>query len=253
MDPPSNTPFKDYFSEAAAEYAAYRPTYPIELVEYLARAAPRAGVAWDCGCGSGQLSILLAGRFERVIATDASAGMISRAVPHPRVEYRNARAESSGLPDAVADLAVAAQAAHWFDLPAYYSEVKRVARPGAVLALVCYGNMVIDADLDSLMGEWYSGVLGRYWPPERQLVEDGYRSLAFPFEELEVPHLEMRATFTVADVLGYMETWSSVRALEKAQGRDRIEAFRREFARAWGSETATRLIRWPLSLRVGRI
>ena len=48
--------FKDHFSEVAAAYAAHRPTYPPALVDLLARLAPARRLAWDAGCGSGQLS-----------------------------------------------------------------------------------------------------------------------------------------------------------------------------------------------------
>src|SRR3954471_1174634 len=135
------TAFKDHFSSRAADFAAYRPTYPPELVDYLASVCPTSNLALDCGCGTGQLAVLLADRFKRVIATDASAQQIENAEPRERVTYRVAPAERSGLPDASADLVVAAQAAHWFDQPAFYAEARRVGRPGAILALVTYGVM----------------------------------------------------------------------------------------------------------------
>jgi ubiquinone/menaquinone biosynthesis C-methylase UbiE len=135
------TAFKDHFSSRAADYAAYRPTYPPELVDYLASVCPTSNLALDCGCGTGQLAVLLADRFKRVIATDASAQQIENTEPRERVTYRVAPAERSGLPDASADLVVAAQAAHWFDQPAFYAEARRVGRPGAILALVTYGVM----------------------------------------------------------------------------------------------------------------
>ena len=76
--------FKDHFSDLAAGYAAHRPTYPKGLVDYLAGLAPARRLAWDCGCGSGQLSTLLADAFERVTATDASAA-VRCAQPHTQV------------------------------------------------------------------------------------------------------------------------------------------------------------------------
>src|SRR3954464_14207364 len=94
------TAFKDHFSSRAADYAAYRPTYPPELVDYLASVCPTSNLALDCGCGTGQLAVLLADRFKRVIATDASAQQIENAEPRERVTYRVAPAERSGLPDA---------------------------------------------------------------------------------------------------------------------------------------------------------
>lgn len=62
----------------------------------------------------------------------------------------------------------------------------------------------------------------------------------------------MRMEWTLPDLIGYMETWSAVRALEGAEGRAPIEAFRQDLARAWGMETTVRRVCWPLSLRVAR-
>lgn len=106
--------FKDHFSQSAAGYAAFRPTYPIELVRFLANTASQKEFAWDCGCGSGQLATSLAEEFAQVYATDASAKQIENAIHHPQVRYACAPAEASGVDDQVADLIVAAQAAHWF-------------------------------------------------------------------------------------------------------------------------------------------
>jgi len=245
--------FQDHFSDVAAAYAAHRPTYPATLVHFLAETAQRRELAWDAGCGSGQLSVLLADRFKRVIATDASPEQIAHAAPQANVAYRCAPAEACGLPQGIADLAVAAQAAHWFDLPAYYAEVRRVGRPGSVVALVTYGLVRVDHAIDRLVDRFYVEVLGSYWPPERRHVEDGYRSLPFPFDEIVTPHFEIRASWALADLIGYVETWSAVWALERAVGPAPLEAFRRELAHAWGADAAVRPVRWTLSLRVGRL
>ncbi|MGH7700290.1 MAG: class I SAM-dependent methyltransferase [Gemmatimonadales bacterium] len=245
-----DAPADDYADRAAA-YAVHRPSYPPALVDFLADLTAQHTLAWDAGCGSGQLSVLLVARFERVVATDASAGQLAHARRQPNVLYRRARAETSGLPNGEVDLAVAAQAAHWFDLPAYYAEVRRVTRPGGVVALVTYGRMTVGDDVDPVIGAFYEGVLGRYWSPERRHVEQGYRSLPFPFEELAAPALEMRADWSAAQVLAYVDTWSAVRAMVRAEGSGPLGAFRRDLSRAWRAGTVRR-VTWPLAVRVGR-
>ena len=243
--------FKDHFSQSAASYAAYRPTYPIELIFFLADLARQTKLAWDCGCGSGQLSTLLAERFEKVHATDASAKQIENAVPHTRVDYACAPAEASGLPDGVADLIVAGQAAHWFDLPAFYQEVRRVGQPESVIALVTYSIIKVDEQLDPIIERFYFDVVGSYWPPDRRHVEAGYRSLDFPFDEVTAPEMRMEASWNLADLIGYVDTWSAVAAMEPAIGPEPRNQFNHELSRAWGPEDQRRSIRWPLSLRVG--
>jgi len=245
--------FKDHFSGVAPAYAAHRPTYPVAVVEYLADQAARRDVAWDAGCGSGQLSTLLPTRFARVIATDPSAEQIAQARAHPAVEYRQASAEASGLDDVSVDVAVAAQAAHWFDLPRYYAEVRRVVRPGGLVALLAYGVVHVDRDLTAIVDRFYWQTLAGYWPQERRIVEEGYRSLPFPFPELAAPPFAMTATWSLAQLLGYVRTWSAVQEIERAQGGAAYEGFARALGAAWGDSTALRAVRWGLAVRVGRV
>jgi SAM-dependent methyltransferase len=245
--------FKDHFSPIAASYAAHRPLYPAALVDYLADAATQRDVAWDAGCGSGQLSVLLAARFARVIATDPSSEQLAQARQESGVEYRQASAEASGLPAASVDLAVAAQAAHWFDLPRYYDEVRRVVRRGGLITLLTYGVIHIEKDVDPAIERFYWQTLAGLWPPERSLVEAGYQSLAFPFVEMRTPRFEMTASWTLPQVLGYVRTWSAVQALERAGRGAEYTGFARALSASWGDAAKRRVVRWDLALRVGRV
>jgi SAM-dependent methyltransferase len=155
--------------------------------------------------------VLLGESFGRVIATDAGAQQVASAEPHPRVEYRVAVAEASGLADHSVDLITAAQAAHWFDLTAFSAEARRVGRPGGLLALITYGVSEIDPDIDPVVQHFYEDVVGPYRPPERRHVEDGYRSFDFPFEEITAPPLAVVVNRRAADLIGYADTWSAVR------------------------------------------
>ena len=125
-----NTEFRDHFSAQAADYAKFRPLYPKELFRYLVTVAPGNELAWDCATGNGQAAVALGEVFERVIATDASEKQIGNAEPHPRVEYRVAPAEASGIESTTVDLVTVAQALHWFDLERFDAEVETVAVHG---------------------------------------------------------------------------------------------------------------------------
>jgi SAM-dependent methyltransferase len=246
-------PFKDHFSTRSGDYAHYRPTYPPALVVYLGSIAPGRDLALDCGCGTGQLSVLLTEAFARVVATDASAPQIASTEAHAHVEYRVAPADHSGLADGSADLITVAQAAHWFDLDAFYAEVRRVLKPRGILALITYGVIKADGAAGKLLDHFYYDVIGPYWPPERRHVESGYRELAFPFAEVTPPELAMTAEWSLPEVLGYVDTWSAVRNAEKALGREPYERFSADLTVAWGDPARRQTIRWPLSLRIGRV
>lgn len=245
--------FKDHFSSRSADYAAYRPTYPVALADYLAGLCETPAKALDVGCGTGQLSVLLAERFASVVATDASTRQIENAVPHERVTYCVAPAEKSGLPEHSVDLVTVAQAAHWFDLPAFYAEVRRVAKPGGILALITYGVIQADPEIDPVVRHFYRDVIGSYWPPERRHVEEGYRSFDFPFAELTPPDMAITVEWRAADLIGYADTWSAVREAERALGRGPIDAFAQDLTAAWGDPERRRTIRFPLSFRIGRV
>ena len=245
--------FKDHFSVAASGYAAHRPVYPRAVAEALAACSPGRALAWDAGCGSGQLSVVLAEAFDQVVATDASAAQIAETVPHPRVRYAVAPAEVSGLAEGSVDCAVAAQAAHWFDLDAYYREVRRVARPGGLVALVTYAVLEVDPEIERLVERFYWHTLDGHWPPERRLVEEGYRSLPFPFEPVEAPPLALEHRWNADQLLGYVRTWSAVQSLKKAGRGEDLDRFGKELRAAWGDPSRERIVRWPLSLRLGRV
>ena len=243
--------FADHFSDRAEAYARHRPAYPGELADALSDLAPTRGRAWDAGCGSGQLSGLLGERFAEVVATDASAEQVARAAPHPRVRYRVAPAEASGLPPGSVDLAVAGQAVHWFDAGAYVAEVVRVARDGAGVAWVAYGDVAVEGPPGAVVERFNREALAPWWPAERRHVLDGYRSLPFPFEEVAVRVPGMEAWWDAAALLGYVGTWSAVRALERARGEAPFRAFADEVREAWGP--GRRRVRWPLAVRAGRV
>ncbi|WP_132252372.1 class I SAM-dependent methyltransferase [Methylobacterium segetis] len=245
--------FKDHFSTGSANYAAHRPTYPVALVEHLSSLTLRHEKALDCGCGTGQLSTLLAARYGEVVATDASAAQIAAASPHPRVRYKVAPAEASGLPASSVDLVTVAQAAHWFDLPRFYAEVRRVVRPGGVLSLISYGVLEIEGAAGAVVQHFYGAVLKPYWPPERRHVEEGYAGLPFPFAEMPAPALAIVASWTLADLIGYVETWSAVRAAERDRGRAPLIAVREALAESWGEPELRRDVRWRLSARNARL
>ncbi len=246
--------FADHFSCIAAEYARYRPRYPDALFDFLAALVPSRATVWDCAAGSGQATEPLAARFARVVATDASERQLSAAPRLSNVEYRVAAAERSGLPERSFDLVTVAQALHWFDLEQFYREVRRVAKPGGVLAVWCYGTCTVEGDeVNEAVLRLYRDVLGPYWPPERRHVENGYRDLPFPFEAIAAPAFEMVESWTMPQLLGYLGTWSARQRILAATGSDPLPAFAEELAQRWGDPGRRRLVRWPIALRVGRV
>jgi SAM-dependent methyltransferase len=253
-DAPASTTarFKDHFSGHAADYAAFRPTYPAPLFDFLATLPERRALAMDCATGNGQAALGLAERFDHVLALDASAEQLANAWPHPRVTYRQARAEATGAADHTVDLVCVAQALHWFDFDLFYAEARRVLVPGGAIAAVTYDLARITPALDRLIDRLSQQIVGTYWPPERRWVDERYRTIPFPFAEVAAPSLEIEAHWDLGQLLHYFGTWSSVRRYQAATGRDPVKLLQDELAAAWGDPAAVRRIAWPLFLRAGR-
>jgi SAM-dependent methyltransferase len=244
--------FKDHFSGVAADYQSFRPGYPGALFDWLAEVAPRREHAADLGCGTGQASVGLARHFAEVVAVDPSAEQIARAQAHPRVTYRVAPAEATGLPAGWADLVVAAQALHWFDAARLHAELARLARPGAIFAAFTYGLCRVDPAVDAIVDRLYWSILGPYWPPERAHVDAGYRTLPFPWPELEAPPFTIVQAWGLDRFVGYLGTWSAVSAYRKRLGEDPLALVAPALQQAWGA-AGERTVTWGLVVRAGRL
>lgn len=242
--------FQDHFGGHGDAYAAARPTYPASLYAWVASQSPATRAVWDCGTGSGQAAVGLAAHFDEVVATDPSAGQLAHATPHPRVRYHQAPAEASGLTDASVDAVTVAEALHWFDHDAFYAEVRRVVRPGGLVACWGYRGHEVCPGVDDLI-DGFREAVEPYWPPGRELLDAGYTTVPFPFEELAVPAFEMRQTWRADDLIAYLHTWSSVKRCVAAGQPDPVVAAAPALRAAWGP--GARDIVWPLLWRCGRL
>ena len=243
--------FKDLFSRQSSAYSRYRPGYPSELIEYVAGLSPGRGLAVDCATGSGQAAVALAGHFDVVLAVDGSRSQLGGARPHPRVHYAAALAERLPLRTRSTSLVAAAQAAHWFDFERFHAECRRVLVPGGVVAAWCYEKFRVDARVDAVVDRFYTDVIGRDWPAERCYVEQGYRTLPFPWAEEPAPRFELVTDWDLEQVMGYIATWSAVQRCRERTGEDPLPALRPQLAGAWPGG-ATRRLHWPIHLRIGR-
>lgn len=243
--------FKDHFSRQSSDYSRYRPHYPEALFRYLASMINDRRLAWDCATGNGQAAVALAPLFQRVIASDPSQQQIDHSIPHEKIRYIVAAAENSGLESDSVDLITVAQALHWFDLEKFYAEARRVLRPGGMLAVWCYGLTRISPLVDAVIGRFYNDIVGSFWPPERILVEQGYRALPFPFAEQKSPPFQMEASWTMEHLMNYLGTWSAVQRYREHQHRDPLAMIRNELTEAWGGPATVLPVRWPISLRLG--
>lgn len=242
--------FKDRFSEKSENYDRYRPQYPDELFSYLASISKNHQTAWDCATGTGQSALSLSKYYSKIIATDASKSQIENATKNDKVEYRVAPAEHTNIEINSIDLITVAQALHWFDIKLFTKEVERVLKEQGVLCVWTYNLLQVKEDIDEVVNHLYQTVLDDYWPKERKLVEEGYKSIHFPFKELHTPSFHMSTEWNLSHLLGYLNTWSAVKKYQRRNGINPVDNIHDKLLALWGDPEKVIPVIWPLNVKV---
>lgn len=241
----------DRFSGHADLYAQYRIDYPDDLYEFILQMVPQRTAAWDCATGNGQVAGALADFFGRVDATDISEKQLMLAVQKSNICYQVSPAERTPFADHTFDLVTVAQALHWFDVDAFHREVRRVAKPGAVIAEWGYGLVQIGDELDPILLDFYRNRIGPYWDPQRRHIDDQYATLPFPFAGAKRAEFIVRRVWSLERFLNYLRTWSAVRQYVHENEENPIAGLGDELRPVWGD--GEREVRFPVFLRVGHV
>lgn len=242
---------KDNFSIQSAGYALYRPHYPPELFDYIVQFVKDRQLAWDCGTGNGQSAKILSRYFDKVIATDISASQIEKAHQSPNISYAIEPAEKTGIASNSTDLVTVAQAIHWFDFERFYAEVNRVGKPGSHIAVWTYSLLSISPRIDELIHHYHYHILGAYWDAERKYVDEEYKTIPFPFEEIPSPRFEIKVNWSLDELSGYFNTWSALQKFITAEGYSPVPALITAIQPYWGSSEKKEIV-FPVHLRLGR-
>ncbi len=155
------------YSSKAEKYARYRWDYAPQAVEMILQTAniTPATVVVDVGAGTGIMTRHFAGKAGQVLAVEPNAEMRRLAkealAGDPTCWVIDGLAEATTLPDACADLVVAAQAVNWFDPPAARAEFQRILKPDGWLAIL--RNFGTDQEMNAAMEKIY--------PPETDTAE----------------------------------------------------------------------------------
>jgi SAM-dependent methyltransferase len=241
---------KDLFSNHANQYAAFQPTYPKELYDFIFSHVRSFETVWDAGTGNGQVARDLSKQFEQVIASDISARQLENAYQAKNIFYFQT-GETLILSNKEFDLVCVAQAIHWFDREKFYAEVKRLAKPEAVIAVWGYGLLGINPKIDFLIKDFYANIIGPYWDKERKLVDEEYKTISFPFSEIEAPSFSFSFPWALAEFQGYLNTWSSVQKYISENKINPVENLIATIQSLWVLEKME--VTFPLFLRLGRV
>ena len=243
---------KDYFSGHSKVYAAFRPTYPDALYQFIFTHLRDRSTAWDCATGNGQVAYYLSHHFKKVYATDISQQQLDNAQPANNITYAVSAAESTSFPDQQFDLITAGQALHWFDRGKFYREVKRVGKPGSLLAVWGYVLLCIEPTIDDIILEFYSDIVGPYWDEARKLVEQKYQTVEFPFTEIPAPEFSINVTWSLDHLIGYLKSWSATQKFIREKGNDPIPTVIEKIRKHWDN-AEVKSVSFPIFLRLGKL
>jgi SAM-dependent methyltransferase len=158
------------FSSRVADYVRHRPSYPPELIPWLARECgltPRSAVA-DIGSGTGFFAALFLRFGCQVFGVEPNAEMRQAGeallAEEPRFQSCEGRAEATGLLDGSVDFVTAGQAFHWFERDAARLEFRRILRPSGWVVLAWDERLVKGRFLQG-----YEAVLERHAADYKQV------------------------------------------------------------------------------------
>jgi len=244
---------KDLFSKQASLYAKYRPGYPKELIEYIVSQVNTRETAWDCATGNGQAALLLSPYFKKIFATDISEKQIREALQNPSIIYSLSNEEKTSFADNTFDLITVAQAYHWFHFEGFFHEATRVGKPGSAVSAWCYGLLnAEDKILHRMIHDYYYQKMGKYWDPERKYVDEEYKTIPFNFVNRVSKNFHEYVQWTLDDLVGYFNTWSSLQHFIKANNYNAATEFAKELKLIWNDDSK-KSFSFPLFLLIGRI
>jgi SAM-dependent methyltransferase len=174
---------KQRFSDRAADYARYRPSYPREVLDVLHKWCKLQShhVVADIGSGTGLLSKLFLDHGNRVFGVEPNPEM--RAAGEEFLKTYNrftsvaGSAEATTLPSDSMDFVAAGQAFHWFDLSPARNEFQRILKPEGRVIIIWNERLLDDTaflrEYEALLrhfGTDYSRVHETYPRPEQMLA-----------------------------------------------------------------------------------
>jgi ubiquinone/menaquinone biosynthesis C-methylase UbiE len=244
---------KDLFSGQSDLYAKYRPTYPRELFDYIVSFVNNMDVAWDCATGNGQAARELANYFTVVKATDISEAQLSKAIQLPNVRYYCCPADNTPFSENTFDLVTIATAYHWLNWKTFKTEITRVAKDKAVIAVWAY-NLIDPEDgfINEIIQYFYFDVVYSCWDQGRRYVEDSYARVEFDYEPLPTKEFRIDVNWSEEQLKGYLKSWSAVQTYIKQNNASPLSFIEEDLHKAWGKEEHKKF-HFPLFLKLGRV
>ena len=115
-----------------------------------------------------------------------------------------------------------------------------------------YGLPEISHRVDHVIKHIYFDVLSGFWPERIRYVEEQYRALPFPFEEVASPMFAMETSWDRNQLMGFLDSWSATQKYRQQKVRHPLKEVWGDVVDDWQDVTEKRLVRWNLHFRIGK-
>jgi SAM-dependent methyltransferase len=223
---PFHRSHRSLFDRSALDYDAARPGYPEALIAAIAArsGAAEGGRILEIGCGTGQLTRLLAARGYRITAIEIGEELGKLAESNlerfPDVNVIHADFEKWDVEPGAYDVVASAQAFHWIAPNIGYPKAYEALQPNGSLALVWNLFPGSDAPVYQALADVYrtcapqlGQAAGRHWFGDR--IERTVQGIAASglFEEPDVVRIPWATRYTTSRYLQLLRTFSDHAAL----------------------------------------
>lgn len=242
------------FDGAAADYDAYRLPYPLEVVEAAMAAGrlERGSRVLEIGCGTGQLSVDLAGRGVELVAVEMGPHLAARArrnlAGFPTAHVETGRFESWPLDGRTFDAVVAASAFHWLG-PERFAKCAAALRPGGFLVIlhvhhVRGGSPGFFEATQPIYTKWGLSDDPGFRPlsPAEARVEYPELDHSPDFDLVERHRIELPRTLATTAYVGWLKTDSLVLGLDETSRRGFFEDIARLVDDAYGGRASRNFV-----------
>jgi hypothetical protein len=111
--------------------------------------------------------------------------------------------------------------------------------------------LTIHPPIDLLLHHFYTEIVGKYWDKERIHIDEHYESLYFPFQQISSPDFTISVLWTLADLEGYLNTWSAVQKFILIENQNPVGNLISQIKMYWKDERQT--VNFPLFLKLGHL
>ena len=132
---------KKFYYGKQEDYSKYRPTYPAELFDFLAKKyGMKNKVIVESGAGTGKFSKIASSYCKQIYYIEPNSDMINKGKEYwydcNNIVYVNKSAEATELSENLADIVFAVQSFHWFDKSKLKQEVSKILKSNGYFAIV---------------------------------------------------------------------------------------------------------------------